>query len=165
MLVVWKETQDFVSLRGIYLFILFFMTTLQNLLSDFLEYLEIEKNRSLKTIENYDRYIRRFLQWSDITMPNSITYNLVRKYRLYLNRYEDAHDNPLAQSTQNYHIIALRTFLKYLAKRDFTTLSAEKVEVGKTPDRSVDFLEPHELDLILHAATGTLLRLFETKHY
>lgn len=126
----------------------------QKLLTDFLEHLEIELNRSQKTIENYDHYLKRFLQWSDIDRPEQITDELVRKYRLYLNRLTDDQGNSLKRVTQNYHIIAIRNFLKYLAKRDIKTLAAEKIEVGKNPSQAIEFLEPDELERLLKSAEG-----------
>lgn len=130
-------------------------TKLEQLLLEYLEYLEIERNRSDKTIDNYLRYIKRFLVFVrkeyNITVPERITLETTRKYRLYLNRLE-AKGAPLKTSTQNYHIIALRNFLKYLAKRDIKTLTAEKLDVGKNPDRQVEFLEPEEVERLLSAA-------------
>jgi site-specific recombinase XerD len=127
---------------------------IDTLLKDFLEYLEIERNRSAKTIENYKHYLDRFFSWAKIEKPGEINADLVRSYRLYLNRRQDKKGKELKKATQNYHIIALRNFLKYLAKRDITALAAEKIEVGKNPTRAVDFLEAEELDRLLSAASG-----------
>src|SRR4030042_352595 len=96
---------------------------LNKLKTEYLEYLEIEKSRSQKTIENYDHYLERFLKWAGISSPAQISDELVRKYRLYLNRMSDEKGSPLKKITQNYHVIALRNFLKYLTKRDVKTLS------------------------------------------
>lgn len=123
-------------------------------LSDYLVHLEIERNRSLKTIENYDRYIRRFLDWGDVQRVSQITYDLVRQYRLHLNRLETDDGRPLKKTTQNYHIIALRAFLKYLQRRDVEVLSAEKIDVGATPSRDVDFLDFDEVARLVSAAEG-----------
>lgn len=131
---------------------------LQSLLSDFLEYLEIERGRSQKTIENYRHYLKRFLSWAKIESPKEITDDLVRKYRLYLNRLQDEKRRVLQKITQNYHIIALRNFLKYLAKRDIPALQAEKIEVGKNPTHEIEFLEADEVDRILEAAEGEDLK-------
>lgn len=131
---------------------------LQSLLSDFLEYLEIERGRSQKTIENYRHYLKRFLSWAKIESPEEITGDLVRKYRLYLNRLQDEKGRVLQKITQNYHIIALRNFLKYLAKRDIPALQAEKIEVGKNPTHEIEFLEADEVDRILEAAEGEDLK-------
>ena len=120
----------------------------------YLEHLEIEKNRSPKTMENYGRYLDRFLQFAKISSPAGITEDLIRQYRLYLNRLKDTKGNSLKKVTQNYHIIALRNFLKYLAKRDIKSVPAEKVELGKQEDREVTFLEADELERLLKSPEG-----------
>ncbi|MDD5396965.1 MAG: tyrosine-type recombinase/integrase [Candidatus Moranbacteria bacterium] len=125
---------------------------LNKLLIEFLEYLEVERNRSQKTIENYHHYLKRFLLWSKISDPKDITIDLVRNYRLHLNRLEN--ENELKKITQNYHVIAIRSFLKYLAKRDIKTLSAEKIEVGKNPSHEIEFLDGDEVERLLSAASG-----------
>jgi len=127
-------------------------------LCDYLSHLEIEKNRSLLTCESYRRHLLRFLDFADTPAPEDITLDTVRFYRQFLNRLETAHSRDsttLSKSTQNYHIIALRGFLKYLAKNDIKTLAAEKIDVGKNPDRHVDFLEPDEVDRLLSCPQGT----------
>ncbi|MFH1286746.1 MAG: tyrosine-type recombinase/integrase [Candidatus Magasanikbacteria bacterium] len=121
-------------------------------LKQFLEHLEIEKNRSDKTVQNYHFYLLRFLEWhGESKSPVSITGEVVRKYRLWLNRLVDIHGESLKKNTQNYHLIALRSFLKYLAKRDVKTLAPEKIELMKMPDRDVTFLEGSDLNRILEA--------------
>lgn len=122
--------------------------------TQFLEYLEVEKQRSPKTIENYDRYLEKFLVWAKISDPKNVNDDLIRNFRLYLNRFQSEKGQNLKKITQNYYIIAIRCFLKYLAKRDVKTLQAEKVEIGKTPEREVDFLENTEVERILDAAGG-----------
>lgn len=123
----------------------------------YLEHLEIEKNRSAKTLENYGRYLDRFLQFAKVSSPGGITDDLIRQYRLYLNRLKDRDGNTLKKVTQNYHIIALRNFLKYLAKRDIKSVPAEKVELGKQEDREVTFLESDELERLLKSPDGDKL--------
>ena len=134
------------------------MSSINNLLTDFLEYLEIERNRSQKTIENYAHYLRRFLLWAKISTPEDITMEIVRQYRLHLNRYVDEKGHPLKKVTQNYHIIAVRNFLKYLAKRDIKSLSADKIEVGKNPSQEIEFLDEGELTRLLDSAGGIDLK-------
>jgi site-specific recombinase XerD len=128
---------------------------LNKLLTAFLEYLEVERNRSQKTIENYHHYLKRFLLWAKISKPEDITVDLVRDYRIYLNRRIDEKGNELKKITQNYHVIAIRNFLKYLAKRDIKTLSAEKIEVGKNPAHEIEFLDGEEVDRLLQSASGS----------
>ncbi len=137
------------------------MNDLKKLKTDFLAYCEIEKNRSLYTVRNYNHYIGRFIDWAQenahVTRPEQITLEVTRQYRLHLNRLTDEHDEPLKKITQNYHVIALRAFLKYLARRDIATLAPEKIELAATPRRSVEFLEPDELErLFASPKTGTM---------
>src|SRR3989344_4298693 len=117
----------------------------------YLEHLEIEKNRSQKTLENYGRYLNRFFTFANVSNPGQIDDELVRQYRLYLNRLKDPEGNGLKKVTQNYHIIALRNFLKCLAKRNIPSLAAERVELGRQEQREVTFLEPDELERLLNA--------------
>lgn len=117
----------------------------------FLEYLEIEKNRSRKTIENYDHYLTRFVDFVGTTKkPENLSEDDIRKYRLHLNRLADTGGKSLKKVTQNYHVIALRAFLKYLAKRDVSVIAPEKVELGKQEDREVGFLDKEELHKLLN---------------
>lgn len=123
------------------------LKNIKYLIIDFLEYLEIEKGRSLQTVQNYDHYLQEFASFAkskQVEMPEKIDLELIRQYRLYLNRKADF----LSKKTQNYYLIAFRSFLKYLAKRDVTTLTAEKVELAKTDDRQITFLGPEELEAI-----------------
>ena len=131
---------------------------IKQLKTQYLEYLEIEKDRSQKTIENYDHYLERFFAWAKIKSPADITDELIRSYRLYLNRMSDEKGRPLKKITQNYHIIAVRNFLKYLAKRDVKALSADKIELGKTQRMEVEFLDSDEIDRIFEAVAGLDLK-------
>ncbi|MFZ2727255.1 MAG: tyrosine-type recombinase/integrase, partial [Methylococcaceae bacterium] len=134
------------------------METITHWKRQFFEHLEIELNRSPKTIENYEQCLDQFLQWSKITKPDQISADLVRKYRLYLNRSSAIHKEVLGKNTQTHHIIILRTFLKFLAKRDVPVIASEKIEIGKIPMRQVDFLEPDEMGRLLTAASGKNLK-------
>jgi len=131
--------------------------TVKDLKSQFLEYMEIEKNRSPKTIENYNHYLTRFISFAKVENPRDITEETIRKYRLTLNRTTDERGKPLKKVTQNYHVIALRSFLKYLAKRDIRVVPAEKIELGKQEEREVVFLESSELERFLRAPQGETL--------
>lgn len=123
---------------------------LEKYIKEFLEYLEIERGRSDKTTRNYHFYLSRFAEWANSPAPKDIDLELVRKYRLYLNREIAGRDEAsLKKTTQNYHLIALRAFLKYLAKRDIETLAPEKIELAKQDSRHVSFLEPEELKRFL----------------
>ncbi|KKR36603.1 MAG: Tyrosine recombinase XerC [Candidatus Yanofskybacteria bacterium GW2011_GWE1_40_10] len=124
----------------------------------YLEYIEIEKNRAPKTTENYGRYLDRFLNFAKVANVEDISEETIRQYRLHLNRLRDHDNQPLKRITQNYHIIALRNFLKYLAKRSIKCVPAEKIELGKQEDREVTFLEPEELKRFLESPGDKNLR-------
>lgn len=126
------------------------VSELERLKREFLEYTEIEKGRSLKTVENYDRYLSRFLEYSKAKKSADITADIVREYRLWLNRQRAINDT-LKKKTQNYYLIALRAFLKYMAKRGFRTLSPEVIELAKVGERSIDLITPEELTRLLDA--------------
>lgn len=130
------------------------ISMIEKLLEDYLKYLEVEKNRSVKTVENYRHYLKRFLLWAKIGEPKEITADLVREFRLYLNRLKDESSRGLKKITQNYHVIALRNFLKYLSKRDIETLAPEKIELAKVALREIEFLEEAELERLLNAPQG-----------
>lgn len=126
------------------------MKSLSKLITDFLEYLEVERGRSVRTIRNYDFYLRRFANWAKHPAPSTISRDLVHRYRLYLNRLSQGREEvTLKKSTQNYHLIALRAFLKYLAKYDIASLPPEQIELAKQSKRTVEFLEADELDRLL----------------
>jgi site-specific recombinase XerD len=124
---------------------------IQQLITEFLEHLEIEKGRSQLTIRNYDFYLKNFLNWAKINKPEEITLDLIRQYRLWLARQKNQRGGNLSISTQNYYLIALRSFLKYLAKRDIKTLAPEKIELAKMPERQISFLEGDDLEKFLDA--------------
>ncbi len=136
---------------------------LTDLKRQFLEYTEIEKGRSLKTVENYDRYLTRFLQFAKTENPKDIDDKLLREYRLWLNRQDagsaaEKVGDTLKKKTQNYYLIALRAFLKYLMKREVSSLAPEKIELAKTPERSLDLILRAELERLMKAPTGDDLR-------
>ena len=116
---------------------------------DFLEYLEIEQNRSQKTINNYDHYLTRLVDFAGDIDINEITPELIRKYRLWLNRLGTSHSDELEKSTQNYHLIAIRSFLKYCAKRDLNSMPAEKIDLARVTRKQVTFLTPEEINNML----------------
>lgn len=130
---------------------------MRHLHQQFLEYLEIERGRSLKTIENYGRYLERFWNFSKIKSPDEITDDSVRRYRLYLNREN------LKRKTQNYYLIALRVFLKYLAKQGIKALAPERIELAKVPERELDLISEDELERLLSAPTGEGLKSLRDK--
>ncbi|MCX6741021.1 MAG: tyrosine-type recombinase/integrase [Candidatus Parcubacteria bacterium] len=126
---------------------------LQQFVSEFLEHLEIEKGRSQLTIRNYSFYLKDFLARNKIKDPEQITANLIRQYRLALARKQNPRGGTLSAATQNYYLISIRTFLKYLAKRDIPALAAEKIELAKIPERQIAFLEGDDLERLIKAPT------------
>jgi len=114
--------------------------------TDFLEYLEIEQNRSQKTIQNYDHYLTRLIDFAGDIKVSDIDPELIRKWRLWLNRLGTNTSDELGKATQNYHLIALRSFLKFCAKRDIPALTADKVELARTRRKQVTFLNEEELE-------------------
>jgi site-specific recombinase XerD len=127
----------------------------------FLEYLEIEKGRSVHTVTNYDHYLTRFLEYAKVKDPADLSESMVREYRLWLNRQPGTkvgrtHDT-LKRRTQNYYLIALRAFLKFLRKRGIESLNPERIELAKVPERSLDLISSQELTRLMEAPdTNTL---------
>lgn len=117
--------------------------TLFSLVTDFLEYLELERNSSQLTIRNYDYYLKRFLEFAGDIEPSSIDLNLIRTYKLHLSK------KPLKKITQNYFLIALRSFLRFLAKVNVKTLPPEKVELRNQDPSPLKILDHTELSQIL----------------
>lgn len=128
---------------------------IKDLKQEFLEYIEIEKGRAVKTVENYDHYLARFIDFAKIKDVKDITENAVRTYRLWLNRQSGGNNRAtgetLKKKTQNYHLIALRAFLKYIAKRGIQTLSPEYIELAKVGERHLDLISHNELKRLMEA--------------
>lgn len=120
-------------------------------LDDFLESLEVEGGRSLKTVENYRLYIERLVEFTNDIPVSKINSELVRKYRLWLNRYENLDGKKLGRATQTYHLIALRRFLTYLARRDIKSLESSKIELPKVVKPQVNFLHYEEVERLINA--------------
>ncbi len=117
--------------------------------TDYLEYMEIEAGRSQKTIQNYDHYLTRLLDYAgDITVTD-IDSDLVRKWRLWLNRLGTNTSDEMQKNTLNYHLIALRNFLKFCAKRDIPAMAADKIELAKAARKQVTFLNEEEVQRLL----------------
>ena len=129
------------------------MSDLKALKTQFLEYLEIEKGRGVKTVENYDRYLTRFLNQTKITDPKKLSEPAVREFRIWLNR-QGGVSGTMKKKTQNYYLIALRAFLKYLRKIGVTSLEPERIELAKVGARDLDLITANELERLLKAPTG-----------
>lgn len=125
--------------------------TMKDAIKRFLEYLEIEKGRSLKTVENYGRYLDRFMDFSGVKKPKDITNELIREYRLWLNRQPGVgKNNTLKKKTQNYYLIALRMFLKYLNRIEYDgIISPDRIELAKVPEREIDLITDKELERLM----------------
>lgn len=131
------------------------MSTLPELVTEFLEYLQIERNVSPLTIRNYKQYLNRFWGWfasasPTLSKPEDITGDTVRRYRVFLARYADDKQLTLKRITQNYHLIALRAFLRFLVKKDLQTLHPEKIDLSKAESRSLKFLNKEQLMRLLN---------------
>lgn len=118
---------------------------------DFLQYLELEQNRSQKTIANYDHYLTRLEDFAGNIKVSDIDQELIQKWRLWLNRLGTNISDELQKSTQNYHLIALRSFLKYCAKKSIPALGPEKIELARTVRKQVTFLDQEELSRLFSA--------------
>ncbi len=129
------------------------MADLKQLKNQFLEYLEIEKGRSVKTVENYDRYLSRYLTFSKVTSPSKITEATVREFRLHLNRQAGT-SGTMKHKTQNYYMISLRAFLKFLRKRDVESLNPERIELAKVGQRDLDLITAEELNRLINGPRG-----------
>ncbi len=131
---------------------------LETLKRQFLEHLEIEKGRSVKTIENYDRYLTRFFSFAKAKNVNDLSEDTVREFRLWLNRQSvrDGSSQTLKKKTQNYYLIAFRAFLKFLRRRGIESLSPERIDLAKVPERSLDLITAQELERLITAPTDAL---------
>lgn len=138
------------------------MASLKQLKIQFLEYIEIEKGRSLKTVENYDRYLTRFFNFIKNDNPANITDFSVREFRLWLNRQSTGNNRAtgetLSKKTQNYYLIALRSFLKYLARQDIKSMSGERIELAKVSQRQLDLITRAELSKLLNSPNSSDLK-------
>jgi len=129
------------------------MADIEKLLKEYLDYLEIEKNRSPKTRENYERYLRAFITYSKIKKVEDITADSIKDFRVHLARQEN-----IKKITQTYYAIAIRNFLKYLIKNDYETVSPDKIELPKIPKRQIDIIEYADLERFLSAPPQNTLR-------
>ena len=138
------------------------MASLKELQTQFLEYLEIEKGRAIRTVENYEHYLTSFFEFGKIKSPSDITDASVREFRLWLNRQITGNNrqngNTVSKKTQNYYMIALRVFLKYLTKREIKSMPRDQIELAKTPERSLDLISPEELGRLLSSPSGNTLK-------
>jgi len=121
---------------------------MQKQIREFLEYIELERGHSRLTIRNYESYLNKFAEFAEekgVKSVSEINLDLIKKWRLALHR------RGLSSKTLNYYMIAIRSFLKFLAKMDIKSLAPEKIELAETPEREISFLEPEELQRLLEA--------------
>ncbi len=134
---------------------------------EFFEYLEIEKGSSARTLENYQHYLGRFFEQTKVKGAKDITDEVVREFRLWLNRQQVGNGKDprltLSKKTQNFHLIALRVFLKYLTKRDIKSLPVDRIELAKIPERTIDLITPTELLRLLDAPDGSDVKSLRDK--
>ena len=123
---------------------------LSELIIDFIEYLEVERGRSQKTAENYHLYLQRLVEFAGDVKVDKINEEMVRKWRLWLNRFTNDNDDGLGTLTQSYHLIALRSFLNYCSKRSIPSLSPEKIELPKVKRKQVSFLSGEETERLIN---------------
>jgi site-specific recombinase XerD len=134
------------------------MANIENLLKEYLDYLEIEKNRSVKTRENYERYLKAFFVQAKIKDLNDLTLEKIKNFRLSLARGKN-----LKKVTQAYYVIALRNFLKYLIKKDHEVIAPDKIELPKVPQRQIEMIEQGDLERLLVSPSGNNLRSLRDK--
>ena len=129
-------------------------------MADFLEYMEVERGRSVKTIENYAHYLNRFDEFAGEIKVEKITLDTISKWRQWLNRYVTDDGRSISRTTQNYHLIAMRSFLRYLVKRDVKSLSPDKIELAQAKRPQVSFLDKDEVHRLMEAVkTDTMTGL------
>ncbi|HCR52411.1 TPA: hypothetical protein DIV48_02040 [Candidatus Kaiserbacteria bacterium] len=121
----------------------------------FLEYIEIERGRAVKTVENYDHYLTRYFSRMEIRKVGDISEKNIRDFRLWLNRQKGTNADSMKRRTQNYYMIALRAFLKFLRKQGIECISPERIELAKLPERELDLITPTELGRLMQAARGS----------
>ena len=136
---------------------------IQRYKQEFLEYMEIERGASLKTVRNYDHYLARFIEMTGVSSPSGITDEVLRSFRLELNRSPGVFVKGQARATmkkntQNYYLIALRRFLKYLMKRGITSLAPDRIELAKVGGRHLDLISKDELSRLLQAPSDMLAK-------
>lgn len=139
------------------------MADIQILFKNYLNYLEIEKNRSPKTYENYQRYLKAFINFGNIKTEKDINADVIKDFRLYLARAKNIKGDYYKKTTQAYYVIALRNFLKYLIKQGYNVLSPDTIELPKVPSRQIEIVEYGDLERLLGAPSGNDLKNLRDK--
>lgn len=144
--------------------------TISECIRNFLEYIEIEKGRSLKTIDNYNRYLmyfEKYLNDKGIKDIKDITRQNIRDFRMFLNRkkttgFDKSQDEYIGKKTQNYYLISIRSFLKFLQRNEISSVSPETIDLAKIPERHISFMTDSELNALLNAPKSNLNK--DNKH-
>lgn len=168
LFVILKRPSSLPSNRSAFLLGYNYRMSIDDARIEFLEYMEIERGLSLYTIRNYDHYLSEFIEATGVETPTQITEEIVKKFRLDLNRRpgmapRGQDPETLKKRTQNYYLIALRMFLKYMQKKGAKTLAPDKIELAKVPQRELDLITTEELDRIIQAADGDTLKMKRDK--
>ncbi|MFB6225843.1 MAG: tyrosine-type recombinase/integrase [Candidatus Paceibacteria bacterium] len=125
------------------------MSKITKLKQEFLQYQRDEKGRTKKTIKNYDLYLERFIDWFNQSRPSKITQETASQYKQWLSNYRDEYGEKIKPNTQNYHLIALRSFLRYLKELEINTISPSKIELNDIPDKEMVFLDKKDIKHLL----------------
>ena len=123
--------------------------------NQFLEYLQVERGCSPLTIRNYRHYLSRFMLWMESQHIHEglkdINPDVIRSFRVFLSNLPGENKAQMSRRTQGYHVIAMRSFLKWLIKNDYTVMAPDKIELPKIEERQVKFLNGEQVDRLLNA--------------
>lgn len=143
------------------------MTAIYDLKRQFLEYIELDRGNALRTVENYDHYISRYFEFGKIKSVGDITVESIKDFRLWLNRQSSGNNRQtgktVSKKTQNYYLIAIRVFLKYLSKKGIKAMSADQIDLAKIPERQIDLITPNELSRLIAAPDGSDIKTLRDK--
>ncbi|OGM90332.1 hypothetical protein A2755_04035 [Candidatus Wolfebacteria bacterium RIFCSPHIGHO2_01_FULL_48_22] len=140
------------------------MSELERYIEDYLDHLDIEKNRSPKTVQNYRRYLMAFVQDQKAKTLKDLNEDTVRRFRVTLARKHAAAGDVIKKNTQAYYAIALRNFLKYLVKRNMPLrVLPDQIDLPKVPQRQIEIMEYSDLERFMQGPQGDSLRALRDK--
>jgi len=144
-----------------------YMSQIHDLKRQFLEYIELDRGNALRTVENYDHYISRYFDFGQIKNIDDISPGSIKDFRLWLNRQSSGNNRQtgrtVSKKTQNYYLIAIRVFLKYLSKKGIKAMSADQIDLAKIPERQIDLITPNELTRLISAPEGNDIKTLRDK--
>jgi len=144
-----------------------YMSQIHDLKRQFLEYIELDRGNALRTVENYDHYISRYFDFGQIKNIDDISPGSIKDFRLWLNRQSSGNNRQtgrtVSKKTQNYYLIAIRVFLKYLSKKGIKAMSADQIDLAKIPERQIDLITAGELTRLLSAPEGYDIKTLRDK--